>query len=117
MGIKGFPGGTVIKNLLTNAEDTRDAGSILGWGRFPGVENGNPLHYSCLENSMDRGAPRATVHGVTKIQTQLSTHILTYIHGDKRDRRGLQGAVDTKAGKGKEKKRDIAEGEISREQR
>ena len=43
MGIKGFPGGTVVKNLLTNAEDTRDAGSILGWGRLPGVENSNPL--------------------------------------------------------------------------
>ena len=68
MGIKGFPGGTVVKNLLTNAEDTRDAGSILGWGRFPGIENGNPLQYSCLENSMDRGNWWATVCGVPKSQ-------------------------------------------------
>ena len=68
MGIKGFPGGTVVKNLPTNAEDTRDADSIPGWGRLPGVENSNPLQYSCLENSMDRGALRATVHGVTKSQ-------------------------------------------------
>ena len=107
MGIKDFPGGIVVKNLPTNAEDTRDAGLTLGWGRFPGVEYGNPLQYSCLENSMDRGAPRATVHGVAKSQTRLSTQILTCIHGDKRDRRGLQGAVDTKAGKGKKKRREF----------
>ena len=37
-------------------EDTGDAGSIPGWGRFPGEGNGNPLQYSCLENPMDRGA-------------------------------------------------------------
>ena len=80
MGIKGFPGGTVVKNLPTNAEDTRDADSIPGWGRLPGVENSNPLQYSCLENSMDRGALRATVHGVTKSQAWLSTqHSHTYL--------------------------------------
>ena len=43
-----------------------------GWGRSHGVGNGNPLQYSCLENPMDRGAWRATVHGVTKSRTQLS---------------------------------------------
>ena len=47
-------------------------GLTPGWGRSPGEGNGNPLRYSCLENSMDRGAWWATVHGVTKIQTQLS---------------------------------------------
>jgi len=41
-------------------------GSILGSGQSPGEGNGNPLQYSCLENSMDRGAGWATVHGVTK---------------------------------------------------
>ena len=49
-----------------------DLGSILGSGRSPGEGNGNPLQYSCLENSMDRGAWWATVHGVTKSWTQLS---------------------------------------------
>ena len=61
----------VVKNLAANAGDTRDAGSIPAWGRSPGGGNGNPLQYSCLENSMDRGAWRATVHGATKSQTQL----------------------------------------------
>ena len=43
-----------------------DAGSIAGSGRSPGIGNGNPLQYSCLGNPMDRGAWRATVHGVAK---------------------------------------------------
>ena len=62
----------MVKNLPTNARDAGDAGLIPGWGRSPGVGNGNPLQYSCLENLMDRGAWRATVHGVTKSQTRLS---------------------------------------------
>ena len=70
--IEGFPGGTVVKNLPPNAGDTREAGSIPGLGRSPSVGNGNPLQYSCLENSKDRGAWRATVHRVTKSQTRLS---------------------------------------------
>ena len=49
-----------------------DPGSIPGLGRSPGEGNGNPLQYSCLENSMDRGAWRATVHGVAERQTRLS---------------------------------------------
>ena len=49
-------GGRVVKNLPANAGDT---GSILGSGRSPGVGNGNPLQYSCLENSIDRGAWQA----------------------------------------------------------
>ena len=73
----GFPGGTVVKNLPANAGDTRNAGSILWLERSPGVGNSNPLQYSCLENSMDRGAWQATVHRVTKNQTPLSRHMCT----------------------------------------
>ena len=46
----------MVKNSAASAEDSRDRGSILGWGRSPGVRNGNPLQYSFLENSMDREA-------------------------------------------------------------
>ena len=53
----------MVKNLPANAEDT---GSIPGSERSPGEGNGNPFQYFCLENSMDRGAWLATVHGVTK---------------------------------------------------
>ena len=62
----GFPGGSVVKNLPDSAGDIGDVGSIPGSRISPGGGNGNPLQYSCLENSMDRGAWRATVHGVTK---------------------------------------------------
>ena len=65
----GFPGGSVVKNLPTNAGD---AGWIPGLGRPPGEANGNPLQCSCLEDLMDRGAWWVTVHGVTKSQTRLS---------------------------------------------
>ena len=57
----GFPGDSVVQNPLANAEDVGDVGSIPGSGRFPGRESGNPLQYSCLENSMDRKAWWATV--------------------------------------------------------
>ena len=53
----------MVKNLPANAGDAEDAGSIPGMGRSPGGRNGNPLQYSCLENSMDRGAWQATVVG------------------------------------------------------
>ena len=72
--------GTVIKNLPANAGDTGEVGLIPGSGRYPGGGNGNPLQYSCLENLMDRGAWRATVHGVTKSQTQLNDWAHTYHH-------------------------------------
>ena len=52
-----------------NAGDTRDAGSIPGLGRSPGGGHGNSLQYSCLENPMDRGAWRATIHQVSKSRT------------------------------------------------
>ena len=64
--LNSFPGGSVVKNLPANAEDTRDKDLIPGLGRSPGVGNGNPLQYSCLRNPMDRGAWWATVHRVTK---------------------------------------------------
>ena len=59
----------LVKNLPASA---RDLGSIPGSGRSPGEGNGYPPQYSCLENSMDRGAWQATIHGVTKSWTQLS---------------------------------------------
>ena len=59
----GFPGGSDSKEPACNAGDP---GSISGSGRSPGVGNGNPFQYSCLENSMDRGAWWATVHGVAE---------------------------------------------------
>ena len=64
----------VVKYLPDNARDTRNAGSITGLGRSPGVGNCTPLQYSCLGNSMDRGIRWATVHEATKSQTQLSTY-------------------------------------------
>ena len=66
-----FPGGAVVKNLPANVGDTGDSGSIHGSGRSPRGGNGNPLLYSCLKNSMGRGAWWPTVHGVTKSRTQL----------------------------------------------
>ena len=58
------------KNLHANVGDIRDVDSIPGSGRSSGVENGNPVQYSCLGNPMDRGAwGVATVHRVTKSQT------------------------------------------------
>ena len=64
----GLPGGSVIKNTPA---DGGNADSNPGFGRSPGVGNDNLLQYSCLENSMDRGAWQATVHGVTKSLTWL----------------------------------------------
>ena len=63
--------GQLVKNPPVNAGATGDAGSIPGWGRFPGGGHGNLLQHSCLENPMDRGAWWATVHGVSKSRTQL----------------------------------------------
>ena len=62
--LKGFPGGSVVKNPPTNAGDT---GLIPGSGRSPGEGNGYPLQFSCLGNPMDGGAWWATVPGVTKM--------------------------------------------------
>ena len=59
----------VVKKLDANAGDIRDVSLIPGLGRSPGGGHGNPLQYSCLVNSMERGAWQATVHGVAKSQT------------------------------------------------
>ena len=67
---QGFPGGSVAKNLPTNA---RDMGSMSGLRRSPGEENGNPLWSSCLRNPIDRGVWKATVHGVAKESDNLVT--------------------------------------------
>ena len=56
----------VVKNLVANAGDARDMGLIPGLARSPGGGHGNPFQYSCLENPMDRGAWRATVHRAAK---------------------------------------------------
>ena len=59
----------MVKNLPANAGDTKNAGSIPGSGKSPEIGSGDPLQYSCLENSMDRVAWWATVHGTAKSQT------------------------------------------------
>ena len=69
IGIYTFPGGSDGKESACNAGDP---GLIPGLGRTPGEGTGNPLQYSCLENSMERGVWWATVHGVTESQTRLS---------------------------------------------
>ena len=62
----------MVKNLPANVGDLRNEGEIPGLGRFLGGGNGNPLQYSCLEDSMDKGAWQATVHEVTKSGAHLS---------------------------------------------
>ena len=70
----GFPSGAVLKNLPANSGDAGDVGSVLGSERSPGGGNGSPLQCSCLENPMNRGAWRATVHEVAQNQTLLSLY-------------------------------------------
>ena len=77
--IWGFPGGSSGKESACNAGDS---GSICGSGRSPGDRNGNPLQYSCLENPMNRWAWWATVHGVAKSQTWLSSKHWQRHYGD-----------------------------------
>ena len=72
-----FPGSSVVEYLPANAGDTN---LILGLGRSPRVGNGKPLQYSCLEYSVDRGAWWATVHGVTKSWTRLSTYTYNVLY-------------------------------------
>ena len=74
----------MVKNLPANAGDAGDVGSIPGSGRSPGGGNDNPLQYACLRNSTDRGAWRATVHGVAnKLDTtkRLTLWLFTDISG------------------------------------
>ena len=79
-GFMCFPGDAVIKNPPANAGDATEVGSIPGSGRSPGGGHGNPLQDSCLGNPMDRGAWRATVHGVAKSWTGLSNRTHTHTH-------------------------------------
>ena len=69
--VMGFLDGSVVNNLSSNVGDSGSPDSILGLGRSPGEGNGNPLQYSCLENSMDRTGWQATVHGIAKSWTWL----------------------------------------------
>ena len=64
INVFGFPGGSVVKNPPANAGDV---GSTPRSRRSPGIGNGNPFQYSCLENSMDRGARQAAVNGVQRV--------------------------------------------------
>ena len=72
----GFSGDVVVKILPANAEDPRVVGSIPGPGRSPGGENGNPLQYSCLENSWTEEP--GMLYGVAKSQTQLNDWAQSY---------------------------------------
>ena len=75
---EGLPGGSDVKASCHNAGDPD---LIPGLGRSPGEGKGYPFQYSGLENSMDRGAWQATVHGVSKSQTRLSNfHLFIFTH-------------------------------------
>ena len=65
----------MVKNLPANAGDTRELGLIPGLGRSPGGGNGNLFQHSCLENSIERGAWQATVHGVAESNVTEHAHI------------------------------------------
>ena len=67
----------MVKNPPASAGGAGDVALIPELGRSPGEGDGNPLQYSCLDNPMERGAWRATVHGVTESQTRLSAHTHT----------------------------------------
>ena len=64
-----------VKNLPANSGDTREVGLIPGLGKTPRVGNGNPLQYSCLENSMNRGVCWVTVHGVAELDKTEHTYM------------------------------------------
>ena len=74
--VSGLPGGSVVKNLPASAGDTGDVGSIPGLRRSSGGGNGTTLQYSCLENSMDRGAWRAASLGSQRAPEQTGTRFL-----------------------------------------
>ena len=73
-----FLGAAVVNHPPANAGDSREEVLIPGSGRSSGVGNVNTLQYSCLENSMDRGAWQPTVPGISNSQTQLSMHTHKY---------------------------------------
>ena len=63
----GYPGGRVVKNPPANSRDSRDVGSVSASGRSSGGGNGNPLQYSCLENSMDGEPGRLQSMGLLRV--------------------------------------------------
>ena len=71
---------SAAKNLLASAGDVGDVGSIPGSGRSSAGGNGNPLQYSCLKNSSDRGSWWASTHGFAKSRSQLSMHARTILN-------------------------------------
>ena len=75
----------MVKNPLATAGNIKDADLIPGSGRSPGGRHGNPLQYSCLENPMDRGAWRATVHGVATNRVWQSDLASMHARGDHND--------------------------------
>ena len=81
----GFFGSSVVKNLPANAGGRHSAGLIPGLGRFPGVGNGNPLQYPCLENPMDRRVWWATVHAIS----ELGVTEWTYTHKEGNNTKGF----------------------------
>ena len=74
----GFPGGASGKEFACNAENSGDVGLIPGSGRPPGGEHSSPLQYSCLENSMDRGAWWAAVQELDMTEVTEQAHIVPY---------------------------------------
>ena len=75
----GYPGGSGVKNLPVNAEDTGNVGSVPRWEGSPRRGNGNPLQYSCLENSMDIEAWQAKIHGVAELVVIKHTHMHSFM--------------------------------------
>ena len=75
----GFPGGSVVESAC-QCRRCKRCKFYPGLGKSPGEGNGNPLQCSCLENPMDRGAWRATVHRIAKGQTWLSMHARSWSH-------------------------------------
>ena len=93
---QGFSDGSVGKESAWNPGDRGAAGSIPGWGRSCGGGNGNPLQYSCLGNSMHRGAQWGTVHGMAKSQTRLRAHACALLR--KRRRQIIEEACQQRGG-------------------
>ena len=87
----------VVKNLPANAGDARVFDSSVQ--KIPGGGHGNPLQYSCLNNPTDIGTWQATVHGVAKSQTRLSTHTHTHTHTHNSFGRGIPGSLYEGVGK------------------